>query len=179
MRTHGTLTRWNDDRGFGFITPAQGREDVFVHVSAFPHDGQRPRLGEVVSYEIDQDAQGKPRAVRVMRPGQRAVSRADRGTARPQRSSRLVSAVLSLAAIAAIGAYAYSRLGGHAQPAPVASAPTTMLQPAATPTFQCDGRTTCGQMNSCPEARYFIRHCPGTTMDGDGDGVPCEQQWCN
>lgn len=24
MRTHGTLSKWNDDRGFGFITPAQG-----------------------------------------------------------------------------------------------------------------------------------------------------------
>jgi hypothetical protein len=24
-----------------------------------------------------------------------------------------------------------------------------------------------------------LRHCLGTTMDGDGDGVPCERQWCN
>ncbi|MGN0857816.1 MAG: excalibur calcium-binding domain-containing protein, partial [Stenotrophomonas sp.] len=31
----------------------------------------------------------------------------------------------------------------------------------------------------CEEARYFLRHCPNTKMDGDGDGVPCEQQLCN
>jgi hypothetical protein len=37
----------------------------------------------------------------------------------------------------------------------------------------------CSQMTSCAEATYFIRHCPGTQMDGDGDGVPCESQWCN
>lgn len=46
-------------------------------------------------------------------------------------------------------------------------------------TFSCDGRIHCSQMRSCAEATYFLRHCPGTRMDGDHDGVPCEQQWCN
>jgi hypothetical protein len=45
--------------------------------------------------------------------------------------------------------------------------------------FTCDGRTRCTQMTSCDEARYFIEHCPNTKMDGDDDGVPCEDQWCN
>ena len=44
--------------------------------------------------------------------------------------------------------------------------------------FQCDGRTHCSQMTSCAEATYFINHCPGTKMDGNNDGVPCESQWC-
>jgi hypothetical protein len=44
--------------------------------------------------------------------------------------------------------------------------------------FSCDGRTHCSQMTSCEEATFFLRHCPGTKMDGDGDGIPCEQQWC-
>ncbi|MGH8240321.1 MAG: excalibur calcium-binding domain-containing protein, partial [Steroidobacteraceae bacterium] len=43
----------------------------------------------------------------------------------------------------------------------------------------CDGRTHCSQMTSCEEAKYFLKHCPGTQMDGDGDGEPCEQQLCN
>jgi cold shock CspA family protein len=46
MRIEGTLAKWNDDRGFGFIRPTQGGPEVFAHVSAFPRDGQRPRLGE-------------------------------------------------------------------------------------------------------------------------------------
>lgn len=45
--------------------------------------------------------------------------------------------------------------------------------------FQCDGRTHCSQMKSCAEATYFIRNCPGTKMDGDGDGIPCESQHCD
>lgn len=55
-------------------------------------------------------------------------------------------------------------------------APITRL---ANSRFTCDGRTYCSQMRSCAEATYFIQHCPGTKMDGDNDGVPCEQQWCN
>ena len=59
-------------------------------------------------------------------------------------------------------------------------------QPAALPKreaappsqFRCDGRTHCSQMTSCAEANYFLKNCPGVKMDGNNDGVPCEQQWC-
>lgn len=44
--------------------------------------------------------------------------------------------------------------------------------------FKCDGRTYCSQMTSCEEAKFFLRNCSGTKMDGDNDGVPCEKQWC-
>ena len=43
----------------------------------------------------------------------------------------------------------------------------------------CDGRTYCSQMTSCKEATFFLNNCPDTKMDGDNDGVPCEQQWCH
>lgn len=55
------------------------------------------------------------------------------------------------------------------------------VTPVASPTnsFKCDGRTHCSQMTSCTEAEYFLKHCPGVKMDGDGDGIPCEQQLCS
>ena len=40
--------------------------------------------------------------------------------------------------------------------------------------FQCDGRQYCRQMSSRDEAEYFIRNCQSTKMDGDHDGIPCE-----
>lgn len=43
---------------------------------------------------------------------------------------------------------------------------------------RCDGRIYCSQMTSCQEATFFLRNCPGTKMDGNNDGVPCEKQWC-
>ena len=51
--------------------------------------------------------------------------------------------------------------------------------PTTASKFHCDGRTHCSQMTSCAEATYFLQHCPNTKMDGNGDGEPCEQQWCN
>lgn len=51
------------------------------------------------------------------------------------------------------------------------------LEPVAQ-RFSCDGRTHCSQMTSCDEAMFFIKNCPNTQMDGNGDGVPCEKQWC-
>ena len=47
-----------------------------------------------------------------------------------------------------------------------------------TPRFVCDGRVYCSQMHSCEEATFFLQNCPGVKMDGEGDGVPCEKQWC-
>ncbi len=49
---------------------------------------------------------------------------------------------------------------------------------AAASKFSCDGRKHCSQMTSCAEATYFLQHCPNTQMDGNGDGIPCEKQWC-
>jgi hypothetical protein len=56
------------------------------------------------------------------------------------------------------------------------STPATLSSPVAQ--YKCDGRTHCSQMTSCEEATYFLRNCPGVKMDGNNDGVPCEQQWC-
>nr|WP_321466405.1 thermonuclease family protein [uncultured Desulfobulbus sp.] len=56
--------------------------------------------------------------------------------------------------------------------------PRTLPKEGNSSGFRCDGRTYCSQMTSCAEATWFIQNCPGTKMDGDNDGVPCEKQWC-
>jgi uncharacterized protein HemX len=56
--------------------------------------------------------------------------------------------------------------------------PPENAQPSQQSNFHCDGRTYCSQMTSCAEATFFLRNCPGTKMDGDGNGIPCERQWC-
>lgn len=40
--------------------------------------------------------------------------------------------------------------------------------------YMCDGRRYCSQMRSLEEARWYLRYCPNTKMDGDNDGEPCE-----
>lgn len=49
---------------------------------------------------------------------------------------------------------------------------TLISQP--TESFSCDGRQHCSQMRSRAEAEFFLSSCPNTKMDGDHDGVPCE-----
>jgi len=40
--------------------------------------------------------------------------------------------------------------------------------------FQCESKTTCRQMQSCAEAKYYLMSCGLTRLDGDKDGTPCE-----
>ncbi|WP_324250672.1 cold shock domain-containing protein [Xanthomonas vesicatoria] len=112
MRTHGTLTRWNADRGFGFITPAQPGDEVFVHISAFPRSADAPRVGELISFEIEPGKDGRRQAVRVMRGGAHAPGRGPRRAYAAARSPSPTSAlglgkVILLLLVAGAGGYAY------------------------------------------------------------------------
>ena len=179
MRTHGTLTKWNDDRGFGFITPAKGAPDLFVHISAFPRDGARPQLNELISFETEAGPDGKQRAVRVMRPGQRLPRRPAAAREHHGPKDRWLSGLFTLLAITGLGAYGYSQYTKRVSPAEGRASSVTVIPASAPSPYSCDGRTMCSQMTSCAEATFFIRNCPNTQMDGDSDGVPCESQLCN
>jgi uncharacterized membrane protein YsdA (DUF1294 family)/cold shock CspA family protein len=70
MRFEGLVKSWNDERGFGFIEPTQGGQEVFVHIKAFPSRAGRPQLNQRVTFEIELNPEGKKRArnVRVVGP---------------------------------------------------------------------------------------------------------------
>ncbi len=68
--------------------------------------------------------------------------------------------------------------GASASPAGAPPPAVTGLSAPVVSAYRCDGRTRCTQMRSCEEASYFLKNCPSTAMDGDNDGVPCEDQWC-
>lgn len=65
MRFKGKLKNWNDDRGFGFIDPIQGGEEIFVHIKAFAPRSGRPRVNALLWFEIEPGPQGKKRAKNV------------------------------------------------------------------------------------------------------------------
>jgi len=65
MRHQGKITNWKDDRGFGFISPNGGGEQVFVHVKSFSNRQRRPVGDEFVTYELTSDEQGQNRAENV------------------------------------------------------------------------------------------------------------------
>ena len=62
MRLSGKLRSWNDERGFGFIEPAQGGKDIFVHIKAFAPGTGRPTIGQVLTFEVELGPDSKMRA---------------------------------------------------------------------------------------------------------------------
>lgn len=177
MRIEGTLAKWSNDRGYGFIAPAQGGPDVFVHISAFPHDGIRPSLGERLSFEIEVDADGKKRAARLQRFRRVAVRPPARAVAPQGRAgSGLLEKFIVSMIVLGLAYFGYAEFTRFRTPQQlVAEPPAASIESSR---FRCDGRTRCPEMRSCEEATYFLRHCPGVKMDGNRDGVPCEEQWC-
>jgi len=62
----GTVKWFNDAKGFGFITPNDGSQDVFVHYSVIESDGFKTlREGQEVEFEVTDSPRG-PRASRVI-----------------------------------------------------------------------------------------------------------------
>lgn len=106
-----------------------------------------------------------------------------RDRTRPSRKSRsAVPVIVVLAVGSALGWY-------FGRPDVPPAAPEAISSPALAPSsvpsivdpqpaYRCDGRSRCPEMTSCEEAKWFLHHCAGTLSDGDGDGIPCEDQWC-
>lgn len=101
MRFDGTLKTWNDERGFGFIEPDQGGQQIFVHIKAFPAGIGRPAINQRLSFEVEIGAQGKKRARNV------EPLRAARPVRRPRLEAPAPWTLARLAAIPAfVGVYA-------------------------------------------------------------------------
>jgi cold shock CspA family protein len=63
-RNQGIVTTWKDEQGFGFITPNNKMEKVFLHISALKNSC-RPAEGDLVVYELKIDNQKRVRAENV------------------------------------------------------------------------------------------------------------------
>jgi len=180
----GRLERWNDDKGFGFIRPDNANKEIFIHISALKRMSRRPVVGDMISFRVETDDNGKPRAVNAVIVGVSIINPrlASAHGKRKWRRSFPLSGLVLLVVIAVAGYAEFdnrqSRQAVEVGNAEGVAEPISGMQDNAV-RYQCDGRTHCSQMASCEEAKFFIQNCPGTEMDGDSDGVPCERQLCN
>ncbi|MFC3096116.1 cold-shock protein [Alteromonas sediminis] len=61
----GTVKWFNEDKGFGFITPTDGGKDVFVHFRAIQSEGYKTLVeGQQVNFTVEQGQKG-PQAANV------------------------------------------------------------------------------------------------------------------
>ncbi len=108
MRFTGTLTTWNDARGFGFLEPAQGGQEIFVHIKAFPSGTGRPSVGQVLTFEVQTDSDGKKKARAVQYPVRARQSRRPRSESA---APRTMARVLAIPAFVGIYTFAIWRWG--------------------------------------------------------------------
>jgi cold shock protein len=60
----GTVKFFNDSKGYGFISPDDGGQDAFVHITAVERAGLRTLTqNQKVSFDLEQDQRGKTKAV--------------------------------------------------------------------------------------------------------------------
>jgi hypothetical protein len=139
------------------------------------------------AYEVAADAFTSTPEERAAEPESWWVKRQGRAgrrlDSRQPSSQRSMQRLLVLAIIASLGWYAYGKYQARHVSEPAdedisAGAMSHASPPLPTRSHRCDGRMYCSQMTSCEEATYFLNNCPGTKMDGNGDGIPCERQWC-
>ncbi len=62
--SNGNVKWFNTTKGFGFIAPASGSKDVFVHISALERAGLRElKDGQAVTFDIERDRNGRESAI--------------------------------------------------------------------------------------------------------------------
>ncbi|WP_336929576.1 cold shock domain-containing protein [Acinetobacter tandoii] len=193
MFIEGIVKTYNADRGFGFIQCDDKRKDIFFHISDFPNKHQPPQIGERLKFYVDHN-NGKPRAKNIVRLEMKSVtpdnsgrSQSTKRMAQKNKGFNLVNFFIGAAIVAIFisvfvpfvsGIYTREKLKRESVNSPESmriSSKSSSNNP--TSNYRCDGRTHCSQMKSYEEAVYFINNCPGTEMDGDGDGEPCERQF--
>jgi cold shock CspA family protein len=200
----GILKKWDDGKGFGFIRPAEGEEDIFFHISALQQPERRPMVGDVVYFSVKLDSQGRKSAISVNIEGVKSIfverqvrgqkaekpyrrvpkDRVSYGVEKRGKRNSALFRTASACAFLAVGMallHSYrqvssSPLQAEAQlPGSFSTGETLPLKESG---FECAGKSRCTEMTSCEEAVFYLNHCPGTLTDGDGDGLPCEDQWC-
>ncbi|MBE0435807.1 MAG: excalibur calcium-binding domain-containing protein [Methylomicrobium sp.] len=201
----GTLVRWIDDKGYGFIKQDNGEPDIFIHISALKGMSRKPIIGDVIHYQIGFDKSGKTRAIDAKIEGvsqaltlaafeERKISKPSSARVKPHRTPANFSKpqkrfnpfpILIVIGIAAVAYKESSKRHDFSMPAEdlpieyeyLENEPIDHQPKVKTQRFQCQGKEHCSQMTSYEEAVFYLRNCPNTKLDGDGDGIPCERQF--
>jgi cold shock CspA family protein len=194
MLHQGKLKGWNASQGRGFIQREKAGPDIQICSSGFRMKPASLQDGDSIFFQIELDDEGKAKAVAAYKAGQRLAP--EPGLKQPMVSSFQFQHVLSfLFALSVLAWLAYQfwyllntqfEPELHIQQAEISASdrirpdnpvwPPLQVQQGLH--FQCEGKQHCSQMHSCDEAKFYLANCPDVVIDGELDGIPCEQQLC-
>lgn len=195
----GIIVKWNDEKGYGFIQIEGSKKEIFCHISDFSQRSPRPEINEAVAFELASNEKGKVAAKRIRylnrevrdferhhnyRPAakKKSFSLSETSSSVIGWFSSVLARLVGLILLGLIGYQIYQFAAAKLASKQV-NLPINFKDPFAIKTkksnsgkYRCDGRQYCSQMTSCEEAEWFLQNCSDTKMDGDGDGIPCEDR---
>jgi len=180
----GKLKHWNEEKGFGFIALKNEPKDIFIHISSLKKMSRRPIIGDIITFKIHIDNNGKKRATDAIIKGVSSVDNIKKKKYKKTNSNNILSKVAVFILLVLVGYFLYS-VFSKIENAPTQTKEKIIMTPKESQklksknVFSCQGKVYCSQMTSCSEAKFYLNNCKGTKIDGNGDGVPCEKQWCN
>ena len=182
MELKGKLVRWNEERGFGFIKSDSFNKDIFIHISALKTMARKPRINDVIYFELVTGKDSRKKAVNARIDG---VSIRINNYTRSKDSEILtqvffvilfiVAGSLVIFTISPFVSKTYNEIFAEEE---ISDKYNEIIAEEDFTGFSCQGKQYCNEMTSCKEARFYLKYCPDVKIDGDHDGVPCERQWC-
>jgi cold shock CspA family protein len=101
-RLTGTIKYWNGRKGFGFLETEGEEKQVFIHIKAFAIRKTKPAIGQVVTYTLSEDEQGRTRANDVLYDGEEAPESMTVEADKIRKSAGLPFVIISVSLIAVI-----------------------------------------------------------------------------
>lgn len=194
MFTEGKITTYNENKGYGFIQLEEHEKDLFFHISDFPNKTFPPRIGEKLKFRIVSE-NGRIKAENIIRLDFKIEEKQNPNYSKrrphshynkrkPQENRfNLLEIFIGVFIFSVFLAVLIPFLSGIYKRETLKRQPVELIERTSSTTtnsvqqYYCDGRVHCSEMKSYDEAVFFINNCPGTKMDGDGDGIPCESQF--
>ena len=176
----GKLRKWNEERGFGFISVQDDKRDVFIHISSLKRTSRKPVVGDIISFETEIANDGKARTVNATIEGVKTIKQNSRRIINKEKENGFFKKLVSFSLLILVSVLIYVKVHDRGEsliPSDYLSIFSKGNDESALK-YSCGGKIYCSEMTSCEEAKFYQRNCPGTKMDGDRDGIPCETQWC-
>lgn len=101
-KVKGILAVWKDKKGFGFIKPEDGGDDIFMHITALHEMSRRPYIGDIIFFELEHEQDGRSKAVNAHIEGVEIV---DDGETKGSCYLRWLLIILLLVVIASVFGY--------------------------------------------------------------------------